>query len=102
MKTTTKAIAAKKLAKLNESKTSIAYKVAAELLGISDKKTYMINDNVISTCYTSGSGRFCSNQDHTDSIKNLLSKIGINTTFNNISPRGGLTGNRLTIVTKLK
>lgn len=103
MKNTTKIIAAKKLSKLSISKTSIAYQVAAELLEIEGaKKTYKIFGNTIRPVHTSGSGRFTSNLDYTIDIKNLLTSIGIDTVLSNDSKRGGLTGNLLTIKTKLK
>jgi len=103
MKSTTKLIAAKKLSKLNVSKTSIAYQVAAEILELPNfKKTYKVFGNEINTCHTSGSGRFTSNLDYTKDIESLLFSLGIETKFSNISPREGLTGNRLTITTKLK
>ena len=103
MKSTTKKIAAKKLAKLNVSKTSIAYQVTSELLELPNaKKTYKIFGNIIRPVHTSGSGRFTSNQDHTKSIADLLFSLGIVTIESNDSPRGGLTGNLLTITTKLK
>ena len=103
MKSTTKQIAAKKLAKLPVIKTSIAYQVAAELLELPNaKKSYKIFGNTIRPVHTSGSGRFTSNQDHTKAIADLLFSIGIDTVLSNTSPKGGLTGNLLTIVTKLK
>ena len=74
------------------SKTSIAYKFALEIIAGAKQ---------IRPCYTSGKGRFCSNQDHTDSLKALLNKIGIEYTFSNDSARGGLTGNLITITTKI-
>ena len=103
MKTTTKIIAAKKLAKSSISKTTIAYQVVAELLEIQGaKKTYKIYNNTIRPVHTSGSGRFTSNQDHTQSIIDLLKEVGIECLLSNDSKRGGLTGNLLTITTKLK
>ena len=74
------------------SKNSIAYKFALEIIAGAKQ---------IRPCYTSGTGRFCSNQDHTDSLKVLLNKIGIEYTFSNDSARGGLTGNLITITTKI-
>ena len=75
------------------SKTSIVYRFAQDI--ISGAKS-------IRPCYTSGSGRFTSNQDHTESLKMLLNKLGIEYTLTNDSPRGGLTGNLITITTKIK
>jgi len=103
MKSTTKLIAAKKLAKLEISKTSIAYQIVAEVLGLpKSSKTYKVFGNTIRPVHTSGSGRFTSNLDYTHPTKNLLTKLGIDTILTNDSPRGGLTGNLLTITTKLK
>lgn len=102
MKTTTKKIAAKELANLEVSKSSIAYQIVSELLEITEKKSYRIFPEGIRPVYTSGMGRFCSNQDHTVETIALLSKIGIETKLTNDSPRGGLTGNLITVVTKLK
>jgi hypothetical protein len=75
------------------SKTSIAYKFAKEIIEGAKQ---------IRPCYTSGKGRFCSNQDHTESLKAILNKIGIEYVFTNDSQRGGLTGNLITITTKIK
>ena len=102
MKTMTKKSAANKLNKLTVksesnkypiSKTSMAYKFAKEV--IEGKKE-------VRPVYTSGTGRFCSNQDHTEATKAILTKIGVEFIFSNDSKRGGLTGNLLTITTKIK
>jgi hypothetical protein len=75
------------------SKTAMAYKYAKQV--IEGKKE-------IRPVHTSGTGRFCSNQDHTETTKAVLTKIGIEFVFSNDSKRGGLTGNLLTITTKIK
>ena len=75
------------------SKLSIGYKFAKEV--IEGKKE-------IRPVYTSGSGRFCSNQDHTAETKAVLTRLGIEFVFSNDSKREGLTGNLLTITTKIK
>lgn len=102
MKTLSKKSATNKLNKLTVksesnkyplSKNSMAYRFALDV--ISGKKE-------IRPVYTSGSGRFCTNQDHTFATKDLFTKLGIEFTFSNDSPRGGLTGNLLTITTKIK
>ncbi len=102
MKITTKAASQKRLANLNENKTSVAYTIVAELIGIEGKKSYKITGNIIRPVYTSGSGRFCSNQDHTAETTKLLTKLGIDFKTGNDSPRGGLTGNFIEILTKIK
>jgi hypothetical protein len=103
MKSTTKIAATKRLLKLKPQKNTIAYSVVIELLGFPDaKKTYKIYGNTIRPVHTSGRGRFTSNMDYTKDIVSLLSCIGIETILTNDSARGGLTGNLLTITTKIK
>jgi hypothetical protein len=46
----------------------------------------------ISTCYTSGSGRYTSNQDHHFATKTILNKLDVQFTEGNDAPRGGKTG----------
>lgn len=101
MKSTTKAVAKKKLAKLTVSKNTIAYKVVTDVLN-GTNESYKVFGKIVRTVHTSGRGRFTSNLDYTSDIANLLHSIGIETTKGNDSPRGGLTGNFLTITTKLK
>lgn len=103
MKTLTKSNGLKKLIKVNgsNSKSSKAYQIVSELLGGS-QRTYAINGNEIRPCYTSGSGRFTSNQDHTSAVISLLSKIGIEFELINDAPRKSPTGNKIVIKTKLK
>lgn len=79
--------------KMTVSKTSIAYRNAKEVINGAKQ---------IRPCYTSGSGRFCSNQDYTNETTALLNKIGVEFVLSNDSPRGGLTGNLITIKTKIK
>jgi hypothetical protein len=103
MKTTTKTAAANRLAKTTVSKSSIAYKVVAELLQLPNAtKTYKVFGNIIRPVHTSGSGRFTSNMDYTKDIQSLLASIGIETILGNDAPKGGLTGNYLEIITKIK
>ena len=102
MKTTTKKSVLARLEKLATksetnkypiNKSSKAYKFALEAINGAKE---------IRPCYTSGRGRFCSNQDHTDITKVILTKIGIEFVSTNDSPRGGLAGNLLIITTKIK
>lgn len=46
----------------------------------------------IRPCYTSGSGRFTSNQDHAASVRTILRALNCPFTAGNDAPRGGLTG----------
>ena len=80
---------AKRLAKSSVNKTTFAYKVVAEIAGVGKCTTY----NVIRPCYTSGSGRYISNQDHTSEVRALLDELNIRYEFGNDAARGGLTGN---------
>jgi len=93
MKTLTKKSATAKLAKLPVSKSSIAYKLVKEVIEGAKE---------IRPVYTSGSGRFCSNQNHKANTTLLLQSIGIEYVLSNDSPRGGLTGTLITITTKIK
>lgn len=92
MKTSNKNTLEKKLSKLTVSKTSIAYRFVKEV--ISGKKE-------IRPCHTSGSGRYISNQDHSFATMQLLDSLGVEYIFSNDSKRGGLTGNLITITTKI-
>ena len=93
MKTTTKAAAAKRLEALNLAKNSMGYKFAKQV--IEGAKT-------IRPCHTSGSKRFTSNLDYTRETCSILTRIGIEHKLTNDSPRGGLTGNLITITTKIR
>lgn len=84
---------AKRLAKLSVNKTTFAYKVVAEIAGDGKSTTHQVRNNVIRPCYTSGSGRYIHNQDHTTEVRMLLDKLKVKYEFGNDSARGGLTGN---------
>jgi len=61
---------------------------------------------IVRTCWTSGSKRFCKNMDYTSDVINALEiaglKKGIDFSLENDSPRGGLTGNYITLTAKGK
>ena len=100
MKSTKKTAAEKRLTKVSVGKNSIPYRVVMDVLN-GTNKTYKVYGNTIKPVHTSGKGRFTTNLNYTNQIRYLLSKIGIDTVLTNDSPRGGLTGNLLTITTKL-
>ena len=75
------------------AKQSIAYRMVLEVIN---------GAKGIRPCYTSGSGRNTSNQDHTRAVESILKQLGIEYTLTNDSPRGGLTGNLITITSKIK
>ena len=52
---------------------------------------------LIRPCWTSGSGRFCSNMDYTDEVCRLLDLLRVQYERGNDAPRGGLTGNYVKI-----
>jgi len=93
MKTLTKKSALAKLSKLTRSKYSIAYRFVIDVIEGAKE---------IRPVYTSGKGRFCSNQNHTFETTILLDIMGIEYLLTNDSPKGGLTGNLITITTKIK
>lgn len=82
---------------ITAAKNSIAYKVAMDLVN-NTSKSNMVYGDIIRPCYTSGSGRFTSNQDHTTIICKTLTEMGLSYTTGNDSPRGGKTGNFIKII----
>ena len=93
MKTLTINSATKKLNASKVAKSSIAFKMV---------KSVIEGAKTLRPCYTQGSGRFIKNQDHTFATEMLLREIGIEYVLTNDSARGGLTGNLITITTKIK
>ncbi len=96
-----KKTARKRLEKTGCSKNSIAYKVITDVIE-GKNETGLIQGGVIRPCYTSGSGRFTSNQDHTDLVVHCLNKMNVKFTLGNDAPRGGATGRWIEIKTKFK
>jgi len=97
----TRSTIAKRLTKFTGSKTSIAYQVAKDL-ATGENKSYKITGNIIRTVHTSGSGRFTSNLDYTRDCCNILTFLKVKFEPGNDSPRGGLTGNFIKIITIIK
>ncbi len=91
---------AKRLEKFTGSKTSIAYQVAKDL-STGENKSCKIFGNIIRPVHTSGSGRFTSNLDYTNDCKAMLTFLKLKFETGNDSPRGGLTGNFIKILTKI-
>lgn len=95
------------------SKATKAYHMVTDLINKTNK-TYALpygwekveeaktKGLLIRPCYTSGSGRFASNQDHTLAITKLLDLLGVKYETGNDAPRGGLTGNYIKILTKIE
>jgi len=99
MKTTTQTALKNKLAKLHAAKklTSPKGTIAYNLVeSVTNGETFL------RPCYVSGSGRYTSNQDHTDSTKKLLDLLGVEYKFGNNAARGSATGNYISISTKIK
>lgn len=92
MKTTTKTTMLKKIEKLNPNKTSKAYEYVMSAIN---------GSKIIRPCYTNGSGRFITLQDHTLSCKVILNQLGLIYEVGNDAPRGGKTGTFITIKTKI-
>lgn len=65
-----------------------------------DKPIGTVYGNVIRPCSSSGRGRFTSNMDYTKDTENLLKLLGIKFESGNDSPRGGLAGNFIIVLTK--
>ena len=81
--------AMKRIEKLNLNKTTRAYRLIKE--AINAKRDY------IRPCVTQGTGRHIHNVDDTQSICLILNKAGIKYSLTNDAPRGGLTGNIITL-----
>jgi hypothetical protein len=62
----------------------------------------MIYGNTIRPCHASGRGRFTRNLDYTGMTRFYLNKLNIKYKAGNDSPRGGLTGNYIQILTKIE
>ena len=101
-----------RLEKLGISKNTVACRIVKEMTGLysiynksngktETIKTYHLFGNVIRPCYTSGSGKFTVNQNHTASVTSLLNLLKIKYTFGNDAPRGSETGNFIVVTTKL-
>ena len=79
------------------SKASNGYKFALELLTSKD---------TVYTCHTSGRGRFTTNIDRTEETVCVLTMAGLKERIDfvkgNNSPRGGKTGNYISLTSKGK
>lgn len=107
MKTLSKSNGLKKLEKLVNSKRETKFGVFKDYN--KSQKSYKFVKQVIETgektikpAYTSGSGRYTSNQDHTAHTCKMLNELGIEFILSNDAPRGSVTGNLITITTKIK
>jgi hypothetical protein len=102
MKTSTRKATLKRLEKITIFSMDNKYPLAKQskvykmILSIANGETK------IRPCTVQGSGRYISNQDHTLALTNNLKKLGIEYILSNDAPRGGLTGNLITITTKIK
>jgi hypothetical protein len=102
MKTLTVKSATSKLNKLTVKSESNKYPLSKNAMEYKFAKEVIEGKKEIRPVYLSGKGRFCSNQDHTEATKAVLTKMGVEFIFSNDGKRGGLTGNLLTITTKIK
>jgi hypothetical protein len=94
LKTTSATILLKNINKINPSKSSKAYQYIMEVING--------NTNIIRPCYTNGSGRNITIQDHTLSCTILLDKLKLKYEVANDAPRGGKVGTFIKITTKIK
>jgi hypothetical protein len=90
----------KRLEKFTGSKTSIAYKIAKDL-AIGENNSFKIFGNIVRPVHTSGSGKYTTNLDYTNDCKNIFTFLKLKFEIGNDSPRGGLTGNYIKILTKI-
>ena len=80
-----------RIRKANINKGSIGYKMAVQLC---------TNDVPVRPCYTSGRGRFTSNQDHTEALIITLKVVGVSYKIENNALRGSATGNVFSLTAK--
>ena len=83
------------------SKTTKAYAIVKDLI-FGTNNTFMVNGYTIRPVSTSGSGRFTANLDYTADTESLLTLLGVKFKSGNDAPRGGLTGNYITILTRIE
>ena len=104
MKSTTKSAALKRLVKSSAAKNSVAYRIVCDLIEGTNRE-YRINrtahGTIIRANYTSGSGRYTTNMEHSEAVARLLTEIGIEFEQGNDSPRGGKTGAFIKVTTKI-
>lgn len=70
-------------------KNSCGFKLAIEAISNPGVK--------VRTCWTSGTGRFTSNLDYHFNTTNILNQLGVSYEEGNDSPRGGKTGQFVTV-----
>lgn len=80
-----------RIEKAGINKSTVGYKLALQLCQ---------TDFLVRPCYTSGSGRFTSNQDHTQATLNALRAAGVDFKMHNDAPRGSATGNVIALSPK--
>jgi len=85
------------------NKSTVGYQLAKTLLS---GGSYLKGKPMVRPCYTSGRGRFTSNQNHTvDTIMCLQIaglKRDIDFKLTNDAPRGSATGNLITLINRNK
>jgi hypothetical protein len=90
----------------NSSKSTKDYQIVKDIVNETNK-SYMVWRNekgqiTIRPCQTSGRGRYTTNLDYTAATESTLTLLGIKFESGNDSPRGGKTGNYITIKTKIE
>ena len=99
MKTTTLKTRLSKIENL--SKGSKSYQIVSDLIE-GTRKSGMVYGNTIRPCHTSGRGRFTSNLNYTAMTEYLLNKLNLKYKSGNDSPRGGMPGNYIQVLTKIE
>ena len=70
----------------------ISSKVAREML------QKALETGMVRTAYYNGSGKWATAQDFTDLVSGILTDLGINHEKGNDAPKGGVSGNFITII----
>lgn len=79
----------------------IAREFGEQLTGAKPQAWHIFRGGVIRPVWTTGSGRYCKNCDHTADICAVLDALRVKYVTGNDAPRGGLTGNYIKIITKI-
>lgn len=82
-----------KINKLNITKSSIVYGLIKSLLN---------KETVLRPVYSQGKGRNTTTVDRSDEVKRILEQLNLRFSISNDAPRGGKTGYRIDILTKIK
>lgn len=93
----------KRWAKIRPNYRGIAREFGEQLTGAKPQAWPLFGDGgEVRPVWTSGSGRYCKNCDHTRDVCAVLDALRVKYVTGNDAPRGGLTGNYIKIISKIE